>query len=106
MKLYFFKVEIINELKNFFNLSENCIHFLFNLFQDRKSADAASFCQDVTKETIDLPSHKVSIIETDIFDPSLNLYLGENKDEEDEDEVDTNEAEETNDTADKKIYIK
>merc|ERR1719259_82845 len=73
-------------------------------YKDRKSADAASFCQDVTKETIDLPSHKVSIIETDIFDPSLNLYLGENKD--DEDEVDTNQAEETNDTADKKIYIK
>ena len=38
-------------------------------------------CIDLSTNVLDLPHHNVTIVESELFDPALNCYIGDNKEE-------------------------
>ena len=46
--------------------------------------DVEPSCIDLSTDTLNLPHHNVTIVESELFDPALNIFVGDNDDDDDE----------------------
>ena len=48
--------------------------------------DVKPSCIDLSTDTLNLPHHNVTIVESELFDPALDVFVGDNDDDEDDHE--------------------
>jgi len=50
--------------------------------------DIEPSCIDISTDTLNLPHHNVTIVESELFDPALNIFVGDNNDDDDKESHD------------------